>query len=265
VKAAQVRGWFADEVSGIKDRWQRLPSGGKAALGLIAVLLVIAMVVLAVVAVVNRETKVDTVAYRDALVSVDGGDLPAPNFVGWSAMVREEPPVVPQPDEAITGASPEECTPGGELHQKTQKVLLDGITQWSGETLNLLAYNAMMAIDIANPKHYELTAIDAWTKQCSRSRFVKDGVEHVQKVQTLPVDRGQWSMADSRVYAVTLTRLRDGANLGTTSTLYVVSTTGDVVAQGALTIRGSLDDNAITTLNLLWDKQTVKLTRFLAS
>lgn len=263
MKRAQVREWLADEVAGVKDRWERLPSGGKAALGLAAVLLVIAFVALTIVIVVNRETKVDTSAYRDVLVNVDGGDLPAPNFVGWSATVREDLPTVSQPDEAITGASPEACAPGGELHQKTQMVLLDGITKWSGETLNLLAYNAMMSIDIANPKHYELTAIDAWTKQCARSRFTKDGVEHVQKVQTLPVDRGQWSMADSRVYAVTLTRLRDGANLGTTSTLYVVSTTGDVVAQGALTIRGSLDENAINTLNLLWDKQTTKLARHL--
>lgn len=264
MKRAQVREWIADEVAGMKERWERLPSGGKASLGLIAVVLVIALVALTIVTFVNRETKVDNSAYRDALVSVDGGDLPAPNFVGWSATVREEPPTVSQPDEAITEASPEACSPGGPLHQKTQMVLLDGMTKWSGETLNLLAYNAMMSVDIANPKHYELTTIDAWTKQCARSRFVKDGVEHVQKVQTLPVDRGQWSMADNRVYVVTLTRLRDGVNLGTTSTLYVISTTGEVVAQGALTIRGSVDDNAINTLNLLWDKQTTKLSRHLA-
>lgn len=265
MKVAQARAWIADEVDGLRDRWARLPSGGKTGVGLGAMLLVILMVALSVFMFATRETKIDTEAYRGALVDVNGGDLPASNFVGWSATQRQELPQVVQPDATIAGGSPAQCVPGGELHQKTQLVLLDGVTKWSGETLNLLAYNAMANIDIANPKHHDLAAIDSWASQCARSRFTKDGIEHVQKVQTMQVPDGQWSMDDNRVYVVTLTRLEDGRNLGTTSTLYVVSQTGDVTAQGAVTIRGSVDDNALNTLNLLWDKQAVKLDRFLQS
>lgn len=258
----RLRVWFQQEWAGITGRFAGLSSEKKTVAGCVLLVMVAVMVAAGVVVVrwaAAPGGQVDTTAYRAMLIDPAGGDLPAPDFVGWTAEMRDVPPQLVQVDEQIMDPSPPECVPGGDLNQRAHNILVHEFTRWSGETLNLVAYNARFDVDIANPKQADMSAIDAWTGGCPRTRFVKDGVEHVQKIQTLPIPADRWGMDDSRVWTVTLTRLRDGVNLGTTSTLYALSRTGDVTLQGALTIRGSVDDNALETLNVLWSKQTTKV------
>lgn len=262
MKRAQITSWFADEWDGVRDRWAGMTSEKKAVTGLVSFVVIVVLVLAAVFvgrSVVGGGEKIDTEAYRHMLVNPSGGDLPAPDFVGWTAEPRTDPPQLIAGDESITEASPAECVPGGDMHQRAQNILLEEYTNWSGETLRLVAYNARFDVDISNAKQGNMSAIDAWTDACPRTRFVKDGIEHVQRIQTLPLENGRWGMQDSRVYVVTLTRLQDGKNLGTTSTLYAISQQRDLTMQGALTIRGSVDDNALSTLNKLWSRQTTKV------
>lgn len=245
--AGGVRDWFAGQSSSTKT-----------AMGAGAMVVIIGLLLTTTMFMWGREPKTDTTAYQDYLVDTGGQDLPAPTFTGWVGELREAPTGIAEPDETITAASPAECVPGGQLHQKAQEVSRDWSSSWSGETLTLVAYNAQMTIDIANPELRPLSAIDEWTAVCPRTTFDKDGVHHVQKVQVLPVEKDYWGMDDNRVYVVTLTRLQDGRNLGTTSTLYAVSRYRDLTMEGALTIRGSVTDNAISTLNLLWERQMMK-------
>lgn len=262
----KIGAWIADEWDGVRDRWDTLSSQSKAFVGLAGIVVIIIVLVLGLLtgrSALSGGDQIDTQAYSPALVNPHGGDLPAPDFVGWQVQPREEPPQMVQVDDSIAEVSPAKCVPGGQLHQAAQGILLNDVSEWSGETLMLPAYNARADIDITDAKQSSMSAIDEWTKECARTRFVKDGVEHVQRIQTLPLEADQWNMDDSRVYVVTLTRLQDGKNLGSTSTLYAVSRASRATAQAALTIRGSVDDNALSTLNKLWDKQTIKLREFL--
>lgn len=246
--AGRVRDWFVN-----------LPSGTKTAMGAGTLVVIIALLLTTTMFLWGRSPKTDTTAFQDYLVDTGGQDLPAPQFSGWVGGTREAPPGIAEFDETITDVSIPECAPGGELHQRAQEVTRDWAPGWSGETLTLVAYNAQMNIDVSNQEPRSLAAIDAWTADCPRITFTKDGIEHVQKVQVLPVEEDYWGMDDNRVYVVTLTRLQDGRNLGTTSTLYAVSRYRDLTMEGALTVRGSVTDNAISTLNLLWERQMMKV------
>ncbi|PZT95421.1 MAG: hypothetical protein DI630_24350 [Gordonia sp. (in: high G+C Gram-positive bacteria)] len=245
--AGSVRDWFASQSSATKT-----------AMGVGTMVVIIGLLLTTTIFLSGRAPKTDTTAYQAYLVDTGGQDLPAPTFTGWVGELRESPAGIAELDESITEASPAECVPGGELHRKAQEVSRDWSSNWSGQTLTLVSYNAQMNIDIANPEMKPMSAIDEWTAACPRITFDKDGIHHVQKVQVLPVEEDYWGMDDNRVYVVTLTRLQDGRNLGTTSTLYAVSRYRDLTMEGALTIRGSVTDNAISTLNLLWERQMMK-------
>lgn len=243
----------------MRDGVASMPSGAKAILGAGVLLVVIGLLIVFTMLMWGRDPKTDTNAYRGYLVDTGGQDLPAPTFTGWVSQQREEPLTVVEPDEGIVEVSPAVCAPGGDLHRAAQEVTHGWAPAWSGETLSLVAYNAQMDIDIANPERLPLRQIDEWTSACPRTTFSKDGIEHVQKVQVLPVEGDYWGMDDNRVHVVTLTRLQDGRNLGTTTTLYAVSQHRELTMRGALTIRGSVTDDAISTLNLLWERQTMKV------
>lgn len=242
-----------------RDGFARLPSGSKTAIGVSGMLLVIGILIAVIIVLWGRAPQTDTGAYRDLLVDTGGQDLPASTFAGWTGQERQEPPGEVSADPTITEASPSECAPGGELHRRAQNVSRSWASGWSGQTLTLGAYNAQMSIDIANPEPQPLSTIDDWTAACPRTTFVKDGIEHVQKVQVLPVEDDYWGMEGNRVHVVTLTRVQDGTNLGTSTTLHVVSRYRELTMHGALTIRGSVTDNSISTLNLLWERQTMKV------
>lgn len=258
VKSNKATAAASNAVGGVRDWFSSQSSSTKTAMGAGVMVVIIGLLITTTIFMWGREPTTDTAAYQDYLVDTGGQDLPAPTFTGWVGELRDEPTGVAERDESITDASPAECVPGGELHQAAQEVSRGWSSNWSGETLTLVAYNAQMHIDIANPAPQSLSTIDAWTEACPRATFDKDGVHHVQKVQVLPVEEDYWGMDDNRVYVVTLTRLQDGRNMGTTSTLYAVSRYRDLTMEGALTIRGSVTDTAISTLNLLWERQMMK-------
>ncbi|MFL0579499.1 hypothetical protein [Dietzia sp. 179-F 9C3 NHS] len=259
VKGNKVSTGIRSASSRARESFAGLPSSSKTIIGAGALVVVIGLLITVTVFMWGRDPKTDTDAYRGLLVDTGGQDLPAPTFTGWVGQPREDPPGAVEPDGSITDGAPADCVPGGELHRAAQNVTRSWSSAWSGQTLSLVAYNAQMDIDIANPEPQSLSVIDAWTKACPRTTFVKDGIHHVQKVQILPVEADYWGMEDNRVHVVTLTRVREGRNLGTTTTLYAVSRYRDLTMQGALTIRGSVTDDAISTLNLLWERQTMKV------
>lgn len=259
VKSNKATTAVRNTAGGIRDWFSSQSSSTKTAMGVGVMVVIIGLLLTTTMFLWGRAPQTDTAAYQDYLVDTGGQDLPAPTFTGWVGELRESPTGVAEMDESITGAAPAECVPGGELHQKAQEVSRGWASNWSGQTLTLVAYNAQMNIDIANPEIRPLSDIDAWTAACPRVTFDKDGVHHVQKVQVLPVEEDYWGMEDNRVYVVTLTRIRDGRNLGSTSTLYAVSRYHELTMEGALTIRGSVTDTAISTLNLLWERQTMKV------
>lgn len=259
VKSNKATTAVRNTASGVRDWFTSQSSSTKTAMGVGAMVVIIGLLLTTTMFLWGREPKTDTTAYQDYLVDTGGQDLPAPTFTGWVGELRDAPAGVAEMDESIAEASPAECVPGGELHQKAQEVSRGWSPSWSGQTLTLVSYNAQMNIDIANPEVQPLSAIDEWTAACPRATFDKDGIHHVQKVQVLPVEENYWGMDDNRVYVVTLTRLQDGRNMGTTSTLYAVSRYRDLTMEGALTIRGSVTDNAISTLNLLWERQMMKV------
>lgn len=255
----RVGTFVRDEWEGLTERFKSMPSSRRTIVALAAVAAVLLIVLALVVALVLRPASTDTETYRDMLVDPKGSDLPASTFRGWVAEQRTEPPGVPEGDDAIGDASPADCVPGGDLHAAMETVWAGDARAWSGETLTLPAYNAVFSIDIANPETETLAPIDDWTKQCALTTYTKDGIEHRQKVQTMPLEKDRWGANESRLYVSTLTRLRDDRNLGTTSTVVVTSRVGERIAHGALTIRGSVTDDALRTVDLLWDKQVAKI------
>ena len=259
VKSNKATTAVRNTAGGVRDWFASQSSSTKTAMGVGVMVVIIGMLLTTTIFLWGRAPQTDTEAFQDYLVDTGGQDLPAPTFTGWVGEPRESPAGVAELDESITDVSPAECVPGGELHQNAQEVSRGWSSSWSGETLTLVAYNAQMNISIANPELRPLSVIDDWTAACPRVTFDKGGIHHVQKVQVLPVEEDYWGMDDNRVYVVTLTRLQDGRNLGTTSTLYAVSRYRELTMEGALTIRGSVTDNAISTLNLLWERQMMKV------
>lgn len=206
--------------------------------------------------------QMNPVAYRDSLISVSNGDLPAPPFIGWEQEILEEPPVPLAPAKDITNVNKAECEPGGERHRALNWLVMDQAHRWSGTELYNTAYNSHIRIDATNANaaadglDYEV--VDRWLTDCAFVSF-DQGDRTVRITYTpLEVDMKVWDMNDGRAWVQTMSTTTPEGYQGATSTITTLGSQMGITLKADMTFRGRLDDNAVATMDLLWSAQSAK-------
>lgn len=202
------------------------------------------------------------VAYRDSLISVSNGDLPAPPFIGWEQEMLGEPPVPLSPAKDITNVNKAECEPGGERHRALNWLVMDQAHRWSGTELYNTAYNSHIRIDATNADasadglDYEV--VDQWLTDCAFVSF-DQGDRTVRITYTpLEVDMKVWGMNNGRAWVQTMSTTTPEGYQGATSTITTLGSQPGITLKADMTFRGRLDDNAVATMDLLWSAQSAK-------
>ena len=202
------------------------------------------------------------VAYRDSLISVSNGDLPAPPFIGWEQEMLEEPPVPLSPAKDITNVNKAECEPGGERHRALNWLVMDQAHRWSGTELYNTAYNSHIRIDATNADAaadgLDYDVVDQWLTDCAFVSF-DQGDRTVRITYTpLEVDMKVWGMNDGRAWVQTMSTTTPEGYQGATSTITTLGSQPGITLKADMTFRGRLDDNAVATMDLLWSAQSAK-------
>lgn len=247
--------WWSliDRVSNWWQRLRDLPGRRKAAGAGAVVVLVGAVVAVAVLAGPDRSEQAPNPA-RMAVVT--NGDLPANLWTGWT-----ETPIAGPPAVAVTpaGASavPEACVPGGQLQQQVQHLGVDG-PLWAGTAFVNVALGARAETMIAANDGDINRVVDTWSAACGQARVnLGESTVDVQ-VKQLPVNASAYRLKAARVVAQTVTPTTPNAE-AESSTLTAVGRSGGYVSYVTLTFPGSVNDDAIVTLDTLWRAQAAKL------
>lgn len=237
---------------------------------------IIAVVVVAVIALAFGLWKMlstpplDTQAYKDRLVSVNQGDLPAPPFIGWEQQGLEEPPARLEPNKAIEDVNLEECTPGGNRQADVAGLVMDNATQWSGTEMYNTAYNASIRIDASNAFDrsdgrdggLDYSLVDAFLHDCSYVEFMQQAEDESKTVRItrtpMDMEPETWNMSDGRAWVETVAVSTPQGYEGATSTITTLGHGPGATLQGQLTFQGRVDDNSVNTMDLLWTAQTTK-------
>lgn len=217
--------------------------------------------------------KLDTLAFKDRLVSVNQGDLPAPPFIGWEQAILEEPPAKLKPNKAIKDVNVEECTPGGKRQAEVAGLIMNKATQWSGTEMYNTAYNAHIRIDASNANDrsdgrnggLDYGLVDSFLHDCSYIEFTQeaDGKSKTVRIthQPLNIDLEAWDMSDGRAWVQTVATSTPEGYEGATSTITTLGHGRGSTLQAQLTFEGRTDQNAVNTMDLLWTAQTLKAFR----
>lgn len=212
----------------------------------------------------------DTEAYKDRLVSVNQGDLPAPPFIGWEQRGLEEPPQPLQTNSAIHGVNIEECTPGGKRQADAAGLIMNNATRWSGTELYNTAYNASIRIDASNAYDrsdgrdggLDYGLIDSFLHDCSYVEFTQDADNESKTVRItrtpMAMEPETWGMSEGRAWAETIAVTTPQGYSGATTTITTIGHGPGATLQGQLTFEGRVDDNSVNTMDLLWTAQTAK-------
>ena len=202
------------------------------------------------------------VAYRDSLISVSNGDLPAPPFIGWEQEMLEEPPAPLAPAKDITNVNKPECEPGGKRHRELNWLVMDQAHRWSGTELYNTAYNSHIRIDATNANAaangLDYDVVDQWLTDCAFVSF-DQGDRTVRITYTpLEVDMKVWGMSGGRAWVQTMSTTTPEGYQGATSTITTLGSQPGITLKADMTFRGRLDDNAVATMDLLWSAQSAK-------
>lgn len=237
---------------------------------------IIAIAVIAIIGLVFGMWKMlstppmDTQAFKDRLVSVNQGDLPAPPFIGWEQKGLEEPPERLQTNDAIHDVSSKECTPGGKRQADVAGLIMNNATRWSGTELYNTAYNAQIRIDASNAFDrsdgrnggLDYGLIDEFLHDCSYVEFTQktdDESKTVRITRTpMAMEPETWGMSEGRAWAETIAVTTPQGYAGATTTITTMGHGPGATLQGQLTFQGRVDDNSVNTMDLLWTAQTAK-------
>lgn len=239
---------------------------GKTGIIIVAVLVVAAIAATFGLYKMLTGPKMDAEAYRDKLVSVNQGDLPAPPFIGWKQEYLEEPPEPLKPNDSIKEVNNEECTPGGERQAEVSGLIMNEATEWSGTEMYNTAYNAQIRVDASNANvesnGLDYEKVDSYLRDCSYVEFVQNGEDDSRRVRItrkpLEVKPDAWKMKDGRAWSETIAVSTPEGFKGTSTTVSMLGHGRGATLQGQLTFEGRLDDNAVNTMDLLWTAQTAK-------
>lgn len=205
---------------------------------------------------------VDIAAFEDALISVHGGDLPAPPFIGWTQSAIQQLPEPLRPDDTIINVNRAECEPGGPRQAELDWLIMNEATKWSATELYNPAYNSQIRIDASN-SHVEsngvdYTVVDRWLEDCGYVTFDQDN--HTVRVtyKPLDVDMKVWNFDQGRAWIQTVSTTTPEGFQGSSSTITTIGNAPGVTLQAAITFRGRADDNAVATMDLLWSSQAAK-------
>lgn len=204
----------------------------------------------------------DTLAYRDKLISVANGDLPAPPFIGWEQRFVDEPPAKLTPNEAITEVNKADCEPGGKRQQELDGMIMSKASRWSGTELFNAAYNSQIRVDASDAfiesNGLDYGIVDRWLKDCDYVTFNKDNSTVRITNTPLDVDMSVWNFEDGRAWVQTVSTTTPEGFQGSSSTITTIGNAPGVTLKTQLTFRGRADDNAINTMDLLWSSQAAK-------
>lgn len=202
------------------------------------------------------------VAYRDSLISVSNGDLPAPPFIGWEQEMLEEPPTPLAPAKDIVNVNKPECEPGGERHRELDWLIMDQAHRWSGTELYNTAYNSHIRIDATNANvaanGLDYDVVDQWLTDCAFVSF--DQGDRTVRITYTPLDVNMkvWDMDGGRAWVQTMSTTTPEGYQGATSTITTLGSQPGITLKADMTFRGRLDDNAVATMDLLWSAQSAK-------
>ena len=256
--------------NGTRSHTPALNMTGKQGMIAVAVLVVVALVLGLVTWRLVASPKMDTLAYRDRLISVNQGDLPAPPFIGWEQQFVDEPPEELKPNKAIDNLNNEDCTPGGKRQAQVEGLITHNASEWSATEMYNTSYNAQIRIDASDTFDQndgrdggvDYGLIDSYLHDCSYVEFtqtVDDASKTVRITQKpLKVDPDAWNMRDGRAWSQTVAVSSPEGFEGTTTTITALGHGPGATLQAKMTFEGRLDNNAINQMDLLWTAQTTK-------
>lgn len=240
--------------------WGRLTTPVKVGVGVVSAVAAVGGFV--AVAVNSLTTELDTLAYRDSLITVGGGDLPAPPFIGWSQEFVESPPERLQTSGTITNVSNPECEPGGERQAELYGLVMENASRWSATELFNAAYNSQIRVDASDSyiksNGLDYGVVDRWLDDCGFVSFDQGDKTIRITNKPLDVDMGVWDFSDGRAWVQTVATTTAQGFQGASSTITTLGNAPGVTLQAQLTFRGRADDNAVATMDLLWSSQAMK-------
>lgn len=242
-----------------------MPRAGKTVVIVACVLFAVAIVASVCVLVVGKN-RVDSAAFVDRLVVADGGDLPAPPFIGWVQQPADAMPDAMRPDEDVQVVTENpNCVPGGGLQNSVKQLVFSDATKWSGTVLQHPAYGAEIRVDLTNAaqkarKGVDYRLVDDYLTQCAYIE-VTSGDKTVRITnKPLNFSPDSWQLRQGRMWATTAATSTPAGFSGAITTITAVGDGVGFTENITLTFDGQLDENAAKTMMLLGAAQSQKAT-----